>query len=148
MATLAVAAILLTVGVPNFMRFVQNNRATTHTNELVTALNLARSEATQRGTLVTVCSSTDGATCSGSGDWTPGWIVLGPDGELVRAWPERSGGTNLITSDGDVQFEPRGSIADDGGADFAIRVPDCTGDQGRDVSVNRAGRVSVERVAC
>jgi hypothetical protein len=29
-----------------------------------------------------------------------------------------------------------------------IRVPDCSGDQGRDVAVNVAGRISVTSVAC
>ncbi len=44
--TIAVAAIIVSVGIPGFTSFVQNNRAVTHTNDLVTALNLARSEAT------------------------------------------------------------------------------------------------------
>ncbi|MCH6550161.1 MAG: prepilin-type N-terminal cleavage/methylation domain-containing protein, partial [Proteobacteria bacterium] len=49
MITLAVAALILSLGVPGFRNFIQNNRATTHTNDLVTALNLGRSEATRRG---------------------------------------------------------------------------------------------------
>ncbi len=75
MVTLAVAALILSLGVPGFRSFIQNNRATTHTNDLVTALNLGRSEATRRGASVLLCSSSDGATCSGSNDWSSGWIV-------------------------------------------------------------------------
>ncbi len=76
MVTLAVAAILLTVGVPSFRATVENNRLTTAANELVSALNLARSEAIKRGVRVTVCKSADGATCTTSGDWEQGWIVF------------------------------------------------------------------------
>ncbi|MEA3277713.1 MAG: GspH/FimT family protein, partial [Pseudomonadota bacterium] len=45
-------------------------------NELVSTLNLARSEAIKRGDRITVCKSADGAACTGSGGWDQGWIVF------------------------------------------------------------------------
>ncbi|MEX2496946.1 MAG: GspH/FimT family pseudopilin [Woeseia sp.] len=147
MVTVAIAAIILSFGVPGFVSFVQNNRAATHTNDLVTALNLGRSEATRRGSPVLLCSSTDGTTCSGSGDWSTGWVVRSAGGNLLRSWPERSGGAGVISGNvSQVQFQPRGSIA--GGALLEVRLPDCSGQQGRDVAVNVAGRISVSRVGC
>lgn len=148
MVALGVAALLVTVGVPSFNGFVQNTRATTHTNDLVTALNLARSEATRRGVPITVCSSTDEATCSAANDWSTGWIVLTPGGQVLRSWPERTGGAGVLTSTvNQVQFQPRGSVAA-AGITFQMRLPDCTGDQGRDLTINVAGRISVARVYC
>lgn len=148
MTTLAVAAILVVVGVPGFVAFLQNTRATSHTNDLVTALNLARSEATQRGIVIRVCSSANGTACSGSSDWSTGWIVLTPDDEVLRSWPERTGGAAVLSANvNNVQFQPRGSVAA-AGTLFQIRVPDCTGNQGRNVRVNVPGRVSVSRVDC
>ncbi len=76
MVTVSVAAILLAVGVPNFSDMVKNNRMATTANELVGALNLARSEAIKRGVRVTVCKSAGGATCTTSGNWEQGWIVF------------------------------------------------------------------------
>lgn len=147
MFTIAVAAIILSVGVPGFMNFIQNNRAVTHTNDLVTALNLGRSEATRRGAPVLVCSSEDGASCSGATDWSTGWIVRVPGGDVLRAWPERSGGAGVLTATASqLSFQPRGSVA--AGADLTVSLPDCTGDQRRIVSVNGAGRISVARAAC
>lgn len=147
LVTLAVAAILVTVAVPSFRSFVQSSRATTHTNDLVTALNLGRSEATRRGRPIIVCSSTDGTTCSGATDWRTGWVVLVPGNELVRTWDTRDGGAGVVTADVDrVTFRPRGSAAAAG--NFQIRVPGCSGDAGRDVEVNVAGRVATTRVAC
>lgn len=148
MVTLAVAAIILSYGVPGFMTFIDNNRATTYANELVTALNLARSEATRRGAAITVCSSTDNATCSGSTDWSTGWVVRSAAGDVLRVWPERSGGAGVVSGNvSQIQFLARGSL---GTAIplMQIRLPDCTGKNGRDISVNGAGRISVERVVC
>ncbi len=149
MVTLAVAALILSLGVPGFRNFIQNNRATTHTNDLVTALNLGRSEATRRGASVLLCSSSDGATCSGSNDWSSGWIVRRSAGAVVRTWPERSGGDGVLTANvSQIQFQGRGSLAGGTVPLLQIRLPDCSGDQGRDVSVNMAGRIAVTRVTC
>jgi type IV fimbrial biogenesis protein FimT len=148
--TLAVAAIILSFGVPGFMSFVQNSRATTHTNDLVTALNLARNEATRRGSAVTVCSTTNGASCNGSADWSTGWVVRDAAGDALRVWAERSGGANVVTNSGGITtlaFGPRGALTG-AGTTFQVRVPDCTGNNGRDVSINAAGRIAVTLVGC
>jgi len=54
----------------------------------------------------------------------------------------------VVTADvPQVQFRARGSVA--GGAPvFQVRLAKCTGEQGRDVAVNGAGRISVSRVSC
>jgi type IV fimbrial biogenesis protein FimT len=146
--TIAVTGILLSLGVPGFMNIIQNNRAVAHTNDLVTGLNLARSEATRRSSVVTICSSTNGATCNGSNDWSTGWVVRNGAGEVLRTWPERSGGAGVLTAtSSQVQFQPRGSISAAAPV-FRVRLPTCTNNQGRDVAVNVAGRISVTRVDC
>lgn len=147
--TMAVAAIILSYGVPGFMTLMDNNRATTHANDLVTALNLARSEATRRGAAITVCSSTNNATCAGSTDWSTGWVVRSVAGEVLRVWPARSGGAGVVTGNvSQVQFLSRGSLGGAAVPLMQIRLPDCTGNNGRDVAINAAGRIAVDRVAC
>lgn len=76
LVTIAIAAIVLTVAVPNFITFVQNNRLTAQANDLVTALNYARSEAIKRGVRVTVCSRSTDTACAGANDWSTGWLVF------------------------------------------------------------------------
>jgi len=56
MVTLAVAIVLLAIGIPAFQGLASSNRASTQANGLVTALNLARSEAISRGIPVAVCA--------------------------------------------------------------------------------------------
>ena len=74
--TVAIAAIVLTLGVPSFQEIINNNRLTAGANELVGALHLARSEAVKRNVRVTLCKSADGAVCTTSGGYQQGWIVF------------------------------------------------------------------------
>ena len=149
MIAIGVAGVILSVGVPNFIGIMQNNRAVNDTNDLVTSLNLGRSEAIRRGSTISLCSSTDGATCSASNDWSTGWIIRTTAGEVLRAWPERSGGAGILNGNvGQIQFQSRGSLAPGVPPQLQLRLPHCTGDQGRDIAVNSAGRISVSKVTC
>lgn len=99
MVTLAVAIVLIAVGIPLFSGVAANNRATTQVNTLVTAINLARSEAVNRGTAVSLCSAGDTSTtppCGSDTDWKNGWFAFVDGGtpgtfdsstdEYLRIW--------------------------------------------------------------
>ena len=64
MVTLAVAAILMAIATPSFIALINGNRLTSTANELVSSLQLARSEALRRNTQVRVCRSESGNTCA------------------------------------------------------------------------------------
>ncbi len=78
LVTLSILAIMLSIAVPSFMTLVQNSRLVGQANDLITALNYARSEAIKRGVRVSVCSRLDNTTCSGAGvvNWDAGWLVF------------------------------------------------------------------------
>ncbi|MGI4839188.1 MAG: GspH/FimT family pseudopilin [Janthinobacterium lividum] len=61
MVTVAVLAILVSVGIPTFSTLIRNNRADADTNEFYRALNYARLEAINRGVNVRVVPATTGA---------------------------------------------------------------------------------------
>jgi type IV fimbrial biogenesis protein FimT len=69
MVVLAIAAILLGIGVPSFQVLLQNQRMTTTVNDLFAAINLTRSEAIRRGTRVDLVPAD-------SKDWASGWVVF------------------------------------------------------------------------
>ncbi|MDZ7789482.1 MAG: GspH/FimT family pseudopilin [Xanthomonadales bacterium] len=75
MITIAVLAVILTVAVPSFGRFVEQQKLTATANHLVTHLQFARSQAISHNTLVAACPSNDGLTCTGGNRWEDGWIV-------------------------------------------------------------------------
>jgi len=67
--TISIVAILLGVGLPSFVNFIDNNRVTSQANDLVYSFHMARSEAVKRGSEVRVVS------IAGS-DWDGGWRVI------------------------------------------------------------------------
>lgn len=69
LVVLAVATILLGIGVPSFRMLLQNQRLTTTVNELFAAINLTRSEAIQRGIRVDLVPAD-------ARDWASGWVVF------------------------------------------------------------------------
>lgn len=73
--TLVVGSILLVVAVPSFLSFQKDNKRITQLNEIVSALNMARSEAVKSNATVGFCPSSDETNCSGT-IYDNGWIVF------------------------------------------------------------------------
>jgi len=77
---LSVLAILISIAVPTFGALRYDTGRTTALNGFLHSLFLARSEALKRGSMVTLCPSTDAQQCSGrAGEWQRGWIVFAND---------------------------------------------------------------------
>src|ERR1700752_4963319 len=166
MTAIAVMAVLLSVGVPSFIQIIRNNRITAQTNEMVAALNLARSESVKRGTPVSVCSSTDNATCAGSGTWGTGWIVFTDAGaagqvnagdEVLQVWPAVQGGLQLNSVAGTapvspvrnfVQYTSTGMPSPIGATNFSLFKSGAPANTARCISVSPAGRVSTAQNVC
>ncbi len=73
MVTLAVAAILLSIAAPSFSDFIQNNRITSTTNNLIAHLQYARSEAVSKGQAVVLAR-----TSATAKDLSQGWTIYNP----------------------------------------------------------------------
>lgn len=125
LTTLSVASLIVTLGVPSFRSVLDNQRMTGAANELVTALNLAKSEAIKRVAYVSICKSSDSTTCGGGGtDWKDGWIVFVNDtsanlgtiegnDEIIRVYPGLRGTVAVTPSgtvDGFLSFRPSGTM--------------------------------------
>ncbi len=156
MITLAIATILMTVAVPSFNDTVTNNRITTQTNDLVSALNLARMEAIHRGTSVSICPSSNQSSCSGSNDWSIGWIVYEDTNvtgstavtELIRTWGSLSGSPSVTASNSAtfLRYAADGSLGSS--RSIAHQVTNCAYTQRRQISISAAGRVSTDTASC
>lgn len=152
--TLAVAAILTTVAVPNFQSFVRSNRLASQANDMIGALTLARSEAVKRGAEVTICASSNGTSCIGAGtSWSPGWIVSDAGG-VIRVQQALTGGSTLVGG-ADVAnkiiFTPNGRTKIQASATAAsttlkLCIPNYT--KGRAIQIARTGRPSVADTTC
>ena len=78
LVTIAVAAILLAIAIPSYRSVVQRNAMAATVNDLVGALNYARSQSVTRGTPVFICKSEDQANCTEGGGWEQGWLIFAP----------------------------------------------------------------------
>jgi type IV fimbrial biogenesis protein FimT len=106
LVTIFVLSIVLTMGVPSFQEFTQNNRMASGVNDLVSTLYAARTEAVKRKSFtgpnaaVSVCASTDWNTatpsCASPGDLRDGWITfVDLDGDATV-----DGGEDIIAAHG------------------------------------------------
>ncbi|MFL6602686.1 MAG: GspH/FimT family pseudopilin [Steroidobacteraceae bacterium] len=73
---ISIVGILMAVGTPSYRYFTTANRISSEINGLLGDMQFARAEAIREGQPVSLCASTDGATCSGVATWTTGWIVF------------------------------------------------------------------------
>ena len=113
LVTMAIAVILLTIGVPSFIDMMSSNTAASYGNDLLTDLNYARSEAITRGVTVTVCHSNVAATCSGT--WSDGWIVFANT---------NTAGTDNVVDPGDEMLRTHAMVNTSGWALNANNVTD------------------------
>lgn len=109
LVTVTVAAILLSIAIPNFRTTIANNRQTNQLNTMLSGLIYARSEAIKRNASVVICATTNQTACSGSSAWGSGWIVyyvpVGTSATaapaaaaVIRTFPALSGSNTLNTN--------------------------------------------------
>lgn len=164
MITLAVAIIVLAVGIPMYGSIVANNRAIAQANLFITALNMAKSEAVTQGIPVTVCANDDAANvnaatlkCGNSNDWANGWFVFQDNGAntgvrdtgeaIMQLWQAPAvAGTNLVSTVGFINYTSRGENSG-GATNFRLSQDDSKGSQTRCVYVNAGGQIRVAKIA-
>jgi type IV fimbrial biogenesis protein FimT len=109
LVTLAIAGTLTTLAAPAYKQLMLRTRLTAQTNQLLTDLHLARSEAIKRGQQVVLCKSRDGQHCLGDAAWHDGWVVfvdlndnhrVDPDEIILRAQGAQRVPTHLNASGG------------------------------------------------
>lgn len=158
MTALAIVGILVGIAVPGFRYLTADSRTTAFTNDLVTALNLARSTALQRASAVAVCASSTQTTCTASTTWGSGWLVyedanannLFDSGEsILRTWSPASTGMSVSVTGSTtrITFNSMGMGA---GAvvTFTLLPSGCTGKRQGKVHVLASGAVRSEKEAC
>jgi type IV fimbrial biogenesis protein FimT len=101
--TIAIAAILVTLALPNFRTLLANNRLATQANEFVADINYAKGEASNRRPInIGVCA---GSACGAGSTWESGRAVFADinnngafDGaDLILRVRDPSAGSNKIT---------------------------------------------------
>ena len=168
--TIVVVSILLATAVPSFMQAIKNNRVTGQANSLVVSMQMARSEAVKRGASTTICAANaDMDDCSGSNDWSTGWIVfsdLNGDSDVNTITGTVTSGTTcletedcllttvngpqkstLTAGNSDIRFLPTGLTAN-GPLTLTLKADDCAHSQKRNIIITLQGHTTVTTQAC
>ncbi len=142
LVTVAIAAVLMAVGVPAMTSFLSDQAAAANADEFAEALRFARSEAVKRGDSVSLCASTNLTACGE--DWKAGWIVSTSSGKVLRVQnPIRAMG-DLTAAATTVTFQSTG-IATAGSGSYVFATLSGNTDRSRTVALNAQGRVVVSK---
>jgi type IV fimbrial biogenesis protein FimT len=98
MLVLAVAGVLVGIGIPSLTQFIRANQLTSAANDMLTAIHLARAEAVKRRLPTEMCFTTtpNAATPACDGNGTQGWVVWVDDAnpDVVDATNDGNGAVN------------------------------------------------------
>jgi type IV fimbrial biogenesis protein FimT len=135
--------------VPAFRDTIRRNRVSAASNALLADLDYARTEAVNRGQLVSLCPSSDGSSCTTDGvAWEAGWLVYtypagaasanaayAADNILLRATTAREGVAIRASSANVVSFGLQGQLRPGTELSFVT----CMRDSSSDAGENSAG---------
>lgn len=168
---IAVLVTLLTIGIPSLTQFIKNNRLAGQANDLVVAFQQARNEAVKRGSGTVICASDDQVTCSGSTNWSTGWIVfsdldqagdldagtgacLNTEDCIIRTRQQLEGNNTLTADAGLARYQPNGLLQEasiPGGSDrltFTLISDACNINQVRIMTITRHGHTNLNKTEC
>ncbi|MDA7085122.1 GspH/FimT family pseudopilin [Pseudomonas sp. SA3-5] len=143
---IAIFAVLMGVAIPAYNDMTLGSKLRSQANDLVAGAVLARSEAIKRNQTVTLCASSDGATCTGA--WADGWVVRSSGGAVIQVHEAAPNGFLINSAETSFTFQPTGVGVTPAPADptFVVcRATPSVGSQERVVTISLTGRTSVDR---
>lgn len=138
MLTVAIIAILASVGVPSFTRMFADQRAKAAASNLYTAMTVARSEAIKHNRNVSLVPKTGG--------WVNGWVVADPDGG-ANLLDENATGVEITGGPASVIYNGGGRLASTMTTAPAFTIGASDMPQ-RCLSVDLSGRPKIKASAC
>lgn len=138
--SIAVIGILAAIAAPNFQDALLSSRLRANANKLLSSIYLARGEAIKRNTVITLCASSNGTSCTGS--WENGWIILSGT-TLISTQNSIPIGFRIIEANGltSLSFQPM-SIGTTQASLKICRLTPSVGSQERVITVSATGRAS------
>jgi prepilin-type N-terminal cleavage/methylation domain-containing protein len=144
--TLAVSAILMAIAVPSMSTLMSSNRRVAQTNNLVLALQYAKSEAIKQDTLT-------GVSVTSSGSWAQGWSVCcaANSTTVLDTLPPVNSATTVIASSpagnpATIAFDSNGAILNGTGTVVFTFCDQRGASQASSVEVDMVGRVQTSSV--
>lgn len=156
MVTVAVAGLVVALGVPSFLRTLARHTIASQAEELQDAVRMGRNEAMKRSGPVVLCRTeqSNPTHCAGSGGSWQTWVLFADAARsgafaagdpVLRQRQDASQRTTVTADAGSVRFEATGiAHADTGSAVFVLGERGATDHaQQRQVCVNPRGDVAI-----
>ncbi len=153
LVALAVASVLVGIGLPAFNGFVDQQRLTTYTNDMIGAIAYARSEAVKLGGVVSVVA----AAPDDDNEWGGGYCVaVGTPGSCAGTVLRRFdavdnvslnavGGLHTVST---LSFNARGLLVGGAGGSIQVCGDDAGDPHGRSIAISVIGRTNSEDFTC
>lgn len=154
MIALTILSVMMAFAIPAFNDFTNQRRMITNVNSLVSAINLARSEASRQGTEVTVQAQD---ASDADNEWGPGFCVTPNDpgdcAASVRTFQLDGNNTTFNATDDfdgvdSITYTAQGLQEDGFIGTIRLCGADAGDDPGRVVSINALGRTTVRNLVC
>lgn len=151
MVAIAIAAILMAMALPAFNTFIDQRTMAARGNDFIVAVNLARSEAVNRGAPVSVTAVNP---ADNNDEWGAGYCVtVGTPGNCansLRDFEAATGatmnGTGGLNGVGMLTYNGRGLL--NLGAQGTIELCAAGINPGREIAINTIGRASSGELVC
>ena len=158
---LVMLSLLVTLAVPSFRAMIQNNQSLALTHSLVSALNIARSEAIKRSVSVSVCAASDASFTACGNNWNNGWLIFTNPNEdnaftsstevLLKTEQVIGSTVSIITTPaiGIATYQATGfPLSTSNNLVFTITAVGCTGNNGNTITISTTGRILRQAIAC
>ncbi len=154
LVVLSITAIIVGAATPSFMNIMANNRVAAASNELVTSLNLAKSEAVRSGQTIVLCKSPAANQCDNSASWNGGLLLFQDDNKnnsadngerVIKLIPASEASLNFSytgSSPNTISFNANGRTNTNGHFCFNNSY---AADNSRAVVITQAGRIRAEK---
>ncbi|HHW4679211.1 MAG TPA: GspH/FimT family pseudopilin [Xylella sp.] len=156
MIVVAIVAVLAAITVPSFRGLVRLNQVSAMTDELISSLALARSEAVCSAHGGGVCPSANGNTCGDQ--WSQGWLVwndanangLLDKGETVLRYVQGSPQLSVSATNAlPIVFDSNGLRRASNNQVVTFRPDHCDGQPlQRTVTITATGQAKVDKAMC
>lgn len=143
MIVVAVIGVLVSIALPAYTNLIKDNCITTKTNNMITSIHLARSEAVKRRTSVNLAAT---GLSSAANEWGNGWLIS-QGNTVIHSFDPGCPSTVMdeTGNDNTYIYRPNGFI--DGPGTINV-CDDRTGEQGRQITINITGRPNIAALTC
>ena len=144
MVAIAVLAVLSSIAIPSFNEIIMSTKLRSYANNFIASANLARSEAIKNNSVVRLCASNNGTSCTGN--WQNGWIVIKANNTVIERQQATSDGYLITEASGTntLNFQSTGIGSTQAALTICRATPDA-GDQERVVRISATGKPSITK---